>query len=374
MSGSEQASQQFGILGVAADFAREQGIALNDPDLIPRFLTSAGDSLSVALQSQILVHGKRVENLFEMMVVSLGGYAMLKVEDLGRVHAGQQLRAPDFRIVLKDKAQLLVEVKNVRCKDPRQQRTKLSAAYMRSLDDYAALVGVPLYLAIYWSLWKIWTLVTPGQFRTPGGGVHISMEAAMMANELGRLGDVSLNTVAPLRLVFAGTREEPLALNDDGFPATQVSVARMFSRDIELTDPKDRQLAMVLMEFGEWPISGPNPVADDPAGAVEFIAEPVEPSDKGFDGIGMASRIFSRYFSSRTIAGEQVIQLHGAPVPEWFAPLASWDFKGSRLPLWIFRFQRAHSSDESSNGVLEPSQAASASGLGPIEEGSPEQK
>lgn len=373
MSGSEHASQQFGILGVAADFARETGIALNDPELIPRFLTAAGDSLAAALRSQTLVHGKRVENLFEMMVVSLGGYAMLKAEDLGRLHAGQQLRAPDFRIVLNDGAQWLIEVKNVRCKTPLKQRTKLSAAYMQSLEAYAETVGTPLYLAFYWSLWKMWTLVSADRFRTASGGLHISMEEAVMANELCRLGDVSLNTVAPLRLIFAGTPADPLALNGDGFPASRVAVAKMFSRDTELLDPKDRQLAMVLMEFGEWPIRGPHPIAGDPAGAVEFIAEPVESSDEGFDGIGMASRIFSRYFSSRTIAGEQVIQLHGAPVPELFAPIASWDFKRSRLPLWVFRFPPADGGDESSDRVLDPSQAPSACGSGPIKEESPEQ-
>jgi hypothetical protein len=192
------------------------------------------------------------------------------------------------------------------------------------------------------------------------------MEEAMMANALGCLGDVSLNTVAPLRLVFAGTPGDPLTLDADGLPQSSVSVAKIFSRNVELDDPKDRQLAMVLMQYGEWPIDGPNPVPSDPAGAVEFVAEPVEPSDEGFDGIGMASRIFSRYFASQTIAGEQVIQLHGAPVPEWFAPIASWDFKRSRLPLWVFRMQPPVDESASSDSVLAPSQPTSAGAPGGI--------
>jgi hypothetical protein len=49
------------------------------------------------------------------------------------------------------------------------------------------------------------------------------------------------------------------------------------------------------------------------------VAAPEEPSDQGFDGIGWASRIFTRYFATRTVDGDQVIQLNGAPVPEWFA-------------------------------------------------------
>ena len=31
----------------------------------------------------------------------------------------------------------------------------------------------------------------------------------------------------------------------------------------------------------------------------------------------------------------RLVQLHGEAVPEWFAPLGAWDFKSSRLPLWL---------------------------------------
>jgi hypothetical protein len=78
---------------------------------------------------------------------------------------------------------------------------------------------------------------------------------------------------------------------------------------------------------------------DDGIAGVEFVAAPEEPSDQGFDGIGWASRIFTRYFATRTVDADQVIQLNGAPVPEWFAPLAAWDFKRSQLPLWLFHQQ-----------------------------------
>lgn len=46
--------------------------------------------------------------------------------------------------------------------------------------------------------------------------------------------------------------------------------------------------------------------------------------------------------------GDQVMQLNGAPVPERFAPLAAWDFKRSKLSLWLFHQQtsRAAPPDE----------------------------
>ena len=37
----------------------------------------------------------------------------------------------------------------------------------------------------------------------------------------------------------------------------------------------------------------------------------------------------------RVTPGKEVILLSGEAVPDWFAPIASWDFRNSRLPLWV---------------------------------------
>lgn len=135
------------------------------------------------------------------MVLSLGHFTLIKTEDVGRVHAAKTYRAPDFRVVLDDGDQWLIEVKNVRCEDPMNQRTTMSARYLASLQSYANAVGVPLRLAFYWSRWNMWTVVSPDRFRTVKGGVRITMQHALMASELVRLGDVSISTTPPLRLV-----------------------------------------------------------------------------------------------------------------------------------------------------------------------------
>ena len=67
-------------------------------------------------------------------------------------------------------------------------------------------------------------------------------------------------------------------------------------------------------------------------------AAPLEKSDNGFDTIGFASRIFSRFYRSETSAGDQVTRIQGEPRPEWFQPLADWDFKASKLAFRLFRF------------------------------------
>ena len=61
----------------------------------------------------------------------------------------------------------------------------MSAAYLASLQSYANMVGAPLKLAIFWSLWNIWTVVSPDRFRRPRGGLRIIMQEAVVARRVG---------------------------------------------------------------------------------------------------------------------------------------------------------------------------------------------
>ncbi|MEK8122674.1 hypothetical protein WOB59_06225 [Methylocystis sp. IM4] len=225
-------------------------------------------------------------------------------------------------------------------KEPFKQETRMSAAYLASLQAYADMVGTPLKLAIFWSRWNIWTVISPDRFRTRNGGLRVTMKDALLANESERLGEVIIMTKPPLRLVLGAATDMPRSLSPEGLANFIIGSAKLFSGDVELIDPRDRKLAEVLLFYGEWSTEGPLAVTDGGEFAgVEFVATPEEPSDQGWDGIGWASRIFSRYYAAQTIDGDQVIQLHGNAAPEWFAPLSDWDFKNSKLPLLLGRIQ-----------------------------------
>ena len=213
----------FDLLAAAAAFAREHGIHINDPMLVERFVTDATPRLKAALGDTALIQGTRTENMFEAMVLSLGHFTLFKTEDVGRVHAAKTYRAPDFRVVLDDGDQWLIEVKNVRCEDPTTQRTTMSARYLASLQSYADAVGVPLRFAFYWSRWNMWTVVSPDHFRTSSGGLRIAMQQALMASELARLGDVSISTTPPLRLVLGAASDKPRKLSSDGLAEFTIS-------------------------------------------------------------------------------------------------------------------------------------------------------
>lgn len=328
----------FDLLASVAIFARKSGIALNDPALVDRFMADAAPRLREALADPTLIHGSRIERMFEATVLSLGRFKLLKGEDVGRVHAAETLRAPDFRIVLDDGSQWLVEVKNHRSEEPFKQEYEMSAKYLASLQSYSDAVGAPLKLAIYWSLWRLWTIVSPEHFRTGNGGLRVTMQEAMLANEFERLGEKMIMTKPPLRLVLSAATNLPRSLDEDGLARFVIGSAQFFSRNVELTDPKDRKFVQVLLLYGEWEVNGPIPFMDgDVIGGVEFVANPREPTypDQEWQGIGTASRIFGSFFADQTIESDQVIQLDGDPAPDWFVPLASWDFKNSKLPLFL---------------------------------------
>jgi hypothetical protein len=329
----------FDLLALLAAFARDNGMALDDPVLIEKFTADATRRLGRALADPALLHGSRVERLFEATVLSLGKFQMLKSEDGGRVHAAAKLRVPDFRIGIEDGEQWLVEVKNVRVKQPFKQRTTMSAAYLGSLQDYADLVGVPLKLAIYWSVWNVWTIVSPEHFRQPDGSLSIGMQNAVIANEFSRLGEVTIMTKPPLRLLLEAAPDQPRGLEGD-VANFIIGAVRIFAAGQELVDPKDRKLAEVLAFYGSWPMEGPRAVmGEDGIAGVEYVAKPEEPSDQGFDGIGWASSIFSRFYADQTVDGDRIVQLLGEAAPEWFAPLSDWDFANSRLSLWLGRIE-----------------------------------
>lgn len=148
-------------LSLFARFGREQRVSLRDPKSLELFSGFVKQWVAEALDNDALLHGQRTQNMFEALVISLGHYKLLKVEDTGRVHPEGKFVAPDFRVVLDDGRQWLVEVKNVYDREPSRQRLRLREIDITQRVDYAAAMGCPLKLALYWARWRVWTEVVP---------------------------------------------------------------------------------------------------------------------------------------------------------------------------------------------------------------------
>lgn len=334
----------FNLLAELATCGVERRLSLRDPALKEAFGAHVSSSVDRALADDILLHGQRTEAMFEALLVALGEYRLLKTEDVGRVHSAHGIRAPDFRVVLADGEQWVIEVKNVYEADPlNQRRLLMKRNYRQALEAYAEATGAKLKLAVFWARWSMWTLVSPDRLVDEGGDLVLEMNEAMIANELGRLGDRTIGTKAPLRLRFTADPERTSAVGEDGQVTIIFNGWQLLCGEDVITDSVEKEIAMIFIEHGEWECDGPLAVIDgDRLAAVEFRWDPVEPTDQGFEFIGSLSRMFARYYAGQTVEDRSIVQLRAPLRPGWFAPLIRTDHVSDALPLWRFTLQPSY--------------------------------
>src|SRR5690606_33047217 len=124
------------------EFLQESGDNLRSPDVVRALLEKVRASLETALASPTLLHGRRTEAMFATIVSNLASVQLLKHEDSGDVYyAGdEQVQVPDYRAVLSDGSQILIEVKNFHEGDFNKP-FRMNPTYVESLRRYAKLVG-----------------------------------------------------------------------------------------------------------------------------------------------------------------------------------------------------------------------------------------
>ena len=275
--------------------------------------------------------------MFESLLVSLGGFELLKAEDSGRLFPTGRYLAPDFRVVLGDGEHWLVEVKNVYKRDPCRQSLRLSAPYLSKLVAYAEATGAKLKVAIFWARWSFWTMVSPERLIGTDGGLDIDMETALVVNELSRLGDRVIGTRPPLRLRLAMDPDRTDPVDAGGNIRATIGGVQFFCGDEELTEPDEKEIAWVFMQYGQWQEDDPEPILEgDRLLAIEYRWEPVKSTGQGFETVDTLSRMFARYYARHTLDGNTVIQLQAPLRPNWFVSLRKLKGGSQALPLWQF--------------------------------------
>lgn len=340
----------FDLLAAFGRYGQEHKVPLNQRSSLDAFGGHVARAVDQALADSALLHGQRVEAMFEAMLVSLGTFTLLKGEDSGRVFPPDLFRAPDFRVVLRNGAQWLIEVKNVYEKQPfRQRRKVMTRDYRDSLESYAAATGAELKLAVFWARWSMWTLVTPSRFLDGRGDVVLDMMTAAKGNELSALGDLTIGTRSPLKLRLTMDPARTGLIGDDGLVTAVIGQTAIYAAGTELSDPTEREIAWILMQHGEWACGDEVPVVEgNHLVAIDFTWEPPESANQGFEMIGTLSRMFSRYYAGMTVRDGEVVQLQAPLRPGWFEALIRPDYKSKALPLWRFELQPSY---------IEPSEA-----------------
>lgn len=335
---------QIDVLSLFGRFSREQKISLHDPKASELFLTSIQNSVVDALQNEALQHGQRTQNMFEALVVSLGAYSLLKTEDTGVVHPEGSFTAPDFRLVLNDGTQWLIDVKNVFHAAPDQQRLVLRKIDVEKLTAYAEVTGCPLKIAVYWARWRMWSLIDAADLAPINDKkLSIDMLPSTQLSQLGRVGDRLIGTTPPLTLRLIADKTKERSITPDGEVAYTIAAAKMLCDGNEITDPVERNLAFTFMRYGDWEASDPIAIldADGLPEAVEFEWTPRELNnpDENFEMIGTLSSMFSGYYAERTVGPDGLTQTEADLVPNWFKPLLDTSYKSDALPLWRFVVQ-----------------------------------
>lgn len=331
----------FNLFAEFGKFGLTEKISIRDPNARLAFFAHVERSIDQALADQNLIHGQRAETMFGAMLVSLDEYALLKSEDSGTAYPSDKFIVPDFRVVLKDGVQWLIEVKNVYIADAsRQERRLMTRDYREKLAAYAAATGGQLKLAIYWAKWRIWTLVSPEKLVDANGDVTLSMSEALKVNEMGRLGDRMIGTKPPLRIRLFADPEKTSLVAPDGTVNITIGGAKIFCDQAEIVDPIEQEIAWMFMNYGQWEEAESEVKLDgDKLIYIEFRWEPAARQNEGFEIVGTLSRMFAQYFLETTTKDREVIQLQAPMRPGWFAPLVANDYRPKELPLWRFILQ-----------------------------------
>jgi hypothetical protein len=317
---------------------------LTDPARVGPVIDRFRAGVTTSLANPARVHGWHLQLMFAEIVRGLGRCRFLKEDDQGTMWADprDELRQADYRIVLLDGQNLLIEVKNHAPNDPRTPFT-VRLRDLEGFKRYAELAGGrPLY-AVFWVRWGSWTLVDPSWFEPSGTRARLSFESAMMGNEFALLGDVTLATVPPIELVIdvdqVGRRRQ---LKDrSGYRATiQAREITLFAGGHRLDRPDERRLAFYLALNGKWPEREQHEEVGGRLRRLRFVHEPEEwPREQGFAFLGPYSEILSRAYWLRTTEDGEITRLRAALDPSSEGLIVPEGYRSDALPLWRFVLQ-----------------------------------
>lgn len=335
-----------------ADFARKKGLQSYSEGAIKAFGEQVVATVGQSVAADHRVRGIRAESVFQAVVAGLGKVRLIKSEDGGDLYYnGDAVAPPDFRIVLEDGTQLLVEVKVQKLEGDFSSLLRLSDAYIGRLQRYCSATGGILCFAVFWEEMGTWTLNKVEAFHPGVPGTRawaLSFMRAFATNEMGSLGDCTVATRAPLRFRVLLDPERSEAVPEGG-GVLQVTIAgvHLLSQDRVLGGLSAR-IAWKLIWFGKWSeMEEESEVRDGKLIRVDYPIGPRMPDDevpdpREFYMVGALSEMISRAYLEG--AATTVHSSSGSEVldPGWmggeFIP-DDWVEMGLDIPIAKFLLQ-----------------------------------
>lgn len=332
--------EKFEVIDLYEAIARKRGLKFNDPAAHARFVEQVSSGLMASRDNPIILHGKRVEGMFEHVAAGLGKALVIKREDSGDVCAADtDIQPPDFRLVLDGGTEIFVEVKNCHKENPKFKYT-LKSSYLASIQKYADLFSRPLYIAIFWSRWRRWTLSTPEDLEQ-GERPSVAFLEAMKKNKMAMLGDALIGTTPPLTFRVLADPKAPRMVAPNGQCAFTIGGIELHCAGHQILDPIEQKLAFYLMLNSDWPAQQvATTIAGDQLAYCDYVASPDEPvPNQGFQLLGFLSDMISRSYNEMTSENGTVRSLSPAVEPGSLGIVIPEGYKGMHLPLWRFTVQ-----------------------------------
>ncbi|MEJ1961768.1 MAG: hypothetical protein WDO56_09550 [Gammaproteobacteria bacterium] len=326
----------FDLLHAVDRFAREKGLPIREPTTVETAFGALRSQFAAGQRNDILFHGHRVQTLFAYVASALGGCRLIKTEDVGELYSSiETLRMPDFRVVTHDGRQMMVEVKNCHIADPNDPY-EVKPEYLSGLRSYAATFDAELFIAIYWSRIKQWTLLAANEF-DPGSSV--SMREALVRNRMYLLGDCMVATLPLLVLRLVNSPSYGHPTDKEGRYLFCAQTVQLYCGTNLITDPTEQRIAWFLMNNGRWSVTETPAEFDGPRlTAVSFVLTPPERANPGekFEIVGSLSELVSRQFDGATTQEGEITSIAPHAEPSDFGVVIPEGFRGTALRLWQF--------------------------------------
>lgn len=313
---------------------------IKNPEHQNDFVQKVTASLIASHDNPIQLNGKRTENLFKHVCAALNQCVFLKQEDAGdMMSTDPDMVAPDYRIMLKDRRQIFVEVKNFNANDVTDDY-RLKKVYGDRVEKYGELHGIPVYYAIYIRMLRRWALVARSSMKELEGEHTLTPAMAIVKNEMYLLGDLSIATEPDLVFELLPDHTKEVSVSKENIACFTIGGVKIYCNGREVTDTFEMNTAFHLMRYGEWICPGSEAIFTD--GQLESIRYTFSPVDyenfkrQGFDFIGTLSSLVTAAFNEQTVLEGQVRSVDTRLNVRLFTVKIPDDYKGNGLPLWRF--------------------------------------
>lgn len=330
--------ERFDVIELYTALSRDRNYKLGNFEHTADFLQRVGASLKASLESDSLLHGKRVESLFAYVSGALGRCAMVKREDGGDIFSAHpEIQPPDYCVILKDGSRFFIEVKNCNHRNFKSPFS-LKKDYVERLEKYAKLNGAPLKIAIYFSAFKRWVLLPIEHFDEQRARYAVTFVTAVARSEMAILGDRTIGTKPPLKVEFIADSKKEAFINKKGQAQFTIADIKFYCASAEIIDQAEKNIAFYLVRYGDWIESDCYSIEEDgKLLGVAFEYNPEEPEEEqGFSFIGTLSSMISTAYSELTVYERKVAALDVKQNPSVFSVEVPEGYKGERLPLWQF--------------------------------------